>query len=198
MSKLWKTTILLIGGVLAVCAFAAPTMALGPSWGPTNTPHLLTSTSLGLAAHVAGAGSRGVICTHAQMSSQVLQLTRLTITGAAFASCHATGFAAGCTATVQSAGLPWLATPSLTGNVRVLGVQLAIQFETQPGTARGCVPTSLTVTGDLGGGNWVGPQHQIDFLGDVGLTTHILGVSGAWVTTVTGTLRDATQTLTIN
>lgn len=199
MKKLRHASVSLFGGVLIACAFTAPSMALGPSWGPTNTPHLLTATSLRFESHVTGVGTGGVLCTDTQMPSQVQQLTRLTVTSVTFATCHGTGSVAGCTTTVQPAGLPWLATPSLSGNVRILGIRLAIQFEARPGAPGSCAaPVSVTMTGELGGGVWVGAQHQIDFSGDVGLTTHVLGLAGGWVTTVTGTLRDVTQTLTIN
>jgi hypothetical protein len=198
MKKLRHVSVMLFGGVLAAGALATPSMALGPMWGPAGTQHLLTSTGFRLDAHIAGVGTAGATCAHTSMLSDVRAFTQLTVTDAAFVTCQGTGVTVNCTATVQASSLPWVAVPSTMTHVTLNGVQVAIKFENRPGTGTTCgLPTSMTVTGNLGGGMWTAAQHQIEFLNDTGLTTSVPGLLGTSVTTASGTLRDATQTLTL-
>jgi hypothetical protein len=195
MTTLWKATILLFGGALAACTFAASSMALGSNWGPVGTQHLLTSTSLRFDVHAAGAVV-GVLCNHTSMLTDVKEVTRLTVTDAAFVGCQGTGGVANCTATLQAGGLPWVVTPPHFNDVVLDGVQLTIQFENRPGTGACVLPSPVTITGSVGGGAWSSSQHQIEYSSDTGLTTHAPGLPGPAITTLTGILRDATQTLT--
>jgi hypothetical protein len=195
MSKPWKATALLIGAVLAACAFAAPTMALGPSWGTVGTQHLLTSANLGFDAHVTG-GIAGIRCAHTQMPTDVWQITRLTVTSVTFSGCQGTGTIANCTPTLQATGLPWTVTGPFPTNVVLDGVQILVLLENRPGAFCG-ISNPSSITGSVGGGNWAFAQHQIHYATDTGLTAHMPGLlTGPAVTTTTGTLRDATQTLT--
>jgi hypothetical protein len=197
MKKLWQTKATL-GGVLAVCALAAPSMASAASWGPLASPHLLTSTNFRLDAHVPDLGVGGVVCTHVTMPSAVRDGTRLTVTSATFANCHGTGLAGDCTPTLQSTNHPWTATGHSLANVTIDGVRIVIQFENRPATGLGCsLPSPVTATGRLDGGFWSIGAHQVHFSTDTGLTAHIPGFATPGIVTATATLRDATQTLTL-
>jgi hypothetical protein len=196
MTRLSQKRLILLGGVLAVCALA-PSMASAAGWGPLGTTHLLTATNLRFDAHVVGIGVGGAFCTDTRFHADVRDAARLTITNATFGTCHGTGLAVDCTPTMAATNFPWTATGASTSNITIEGVQVDIHFTNRPGDPNSCIaPSSVTSTGHLGGGLWDAAAHQVTYTNTTGLTAHIPGFGPA-VETTSGTLRDLTQSLTL-
>lgn len=190
--KLSKKSALLFMGVLAIAAFSVPSVASAASWGAIGTRHTLTSQNLGFT--VGAPVSGGSICNQATFEADVRSAAILTITSGTFTNCVGTGSAAGCTATVTGTGFHWSATGLTTSNVTIDGVNVDVLFE----GATGCSQNGqkVQVTGTLGGGIWSAASHHVTYTGATGTTAHFAGL-GSFPDTVTGTIRDDQQTLTL-
>jgi hypothetical protein len=194
MTKLSKKSMLLFAAVLSLSAFALPSMASATSWGPLGTAHTLTSTNLAFTVPAVAAGS---ICTNSRFHADVAAVasTTLTITAATFAGCTGTGSAGtGCTATATATNLDWAATGISTSNVTIDRVDVDVVF------AGSCMVSgsSVRVTGNLAGGVFTTAGHEVVYTNatGTGLTAHIPGL-GSFPATVSGTIRDDQQTLTL-
>ncbi len=196
MKKFSKKSVLLFAAVMALCAFAMPSMASASSWGVVGSEHTLDG-NLGFISDVSGIQSD---CTRVQVTLDVVSTAVIEITVATFSSCTASGASIGsCTVTSTGTNFPWTATARTTSDIQIHGVNIDVTFEQTPGGAGcGAAGVPLRITGTLSGARWTGNVfHEIDIPNAAtGLVTH--SVLGNNVTiTPTGTLRDTQQTLTV-
>jgi hypothetical protein len=180
-----KRSVVLFAGVMAVCAFAVPSMASAATWGPASSEQTLTSTDLFFTTDPGL--TTGSTCSVAQFTATVTA-TRLDITSATFDRCVGEAGLANCTATPVAQRLPWTATP--TTPVVIDGVHISVLFEHKPGVANCPAPGAIsTLTGNLQGGTFNDTTHTLHFLNATGLTSHLIGGASS-STTVTGTITD--------
>jgi hypothetical protein len=199
MKKFSKKSVLLFAAAMALCAFAMPSMASASSWGPIGTHHTLDSTDIGFTSDVTGAVS---MCERAQFTVTVTSTANIEIDGAAFSSCMLKAeplLAATCTATSTATGLPWTATARTTSDIQIHGVNIDVVT-----TGASCGPlTNQTtkITGTLAGARWLGNTgaRRIELAGTSGLVSHLPEVvgTGTFAITLTGTLTDTQETLTV-
>ena len=200
MSILSRKSALLVGGVLAVCAFAAP-MASGASWALIGTNHVLSSPDIAFTARY-GPTTLGSSCANTEFGVTVTSAAVLTVNSVAFRNCMGTFAAANCTKTMTPTGLPWTATAVLTTNIQIHDVDLDVLFANTPGAGSACalLGTSMRLTGTLTGGVWdpsaTGASRRITFNHAHGLTGHSAALGSApWYPT--GSFRDTTGTLDV-
>jgi hypothetical protein len=188
---------LLFVGVMAVCALAMPAMAGAASWTGTLGNHVFDgSNPANRLAFSVAAISSGSTCAVAQFPIDIRSASDAQATHATFINCMGVGNAVNCTATATGTNFPWTVTNPTTANVTIDGVDVDVNFENTPGNATACgVPGNVRVTGNLSGGAWTNPAHEITFTNATGTTAHTS--LGSFPATVTGTLRDTAQTLTM-
>jgi hypothetical protein len=199
MKKLSKRGSLLLGVLLAVCAFV-PALASAASFSPVGTTHQLTSNGLAFTAETGPLGVAGTRCAVSQFDSTVTNASTISISAARFDRCHGNGGAVNCTATVVPTGFPWTATAPNTTNIQIHNVNIDILFETTPGNPIDCPATGAKVllTGTLTGGSWDPVGNTLTLRAESGLTAHYLGTAFApSSTTVTGDVTDPANTLRI-
>jgi hypothetical protein len=193
MTKFSKKSALLFAAVMALAAFALPAGASATGWeqdGAGTTAHTLTSTNL--AFDVGAPASAGSVCTNSRFHTDLVGTT-LTVTSASFAGCSGTGAnGSGCSVVATPTNFHWTSTAPALTNVTVSGVNVDVAYS---GTCA-LNGRTVSVTGALTGGTWTNSTHQGVFAADTGLTAHT-GLFGALPATVTGTLRDDQQTLTV-
>jgi hypothetical protein len=176
--------------VAVVCALAMPSMASGASWGVVGTTHVLDSSNLSFSVP---AITVGWICTASQFHVDVTSAARLTVTSATFDSCHGSGTAGGgCAATFKATLLPWTITGPSTTNIQAHGLHFDLRFD---GTCQ-AAGLDLTVTGTATQGTWDAAAHQITFASAPGL--ELFSADENHPVTMSGTIRDTTQTLTLS
>ncbi len=199
MRKCWKQGVLLCSAVVAVCAFAMPSMATAASWGVIGTEHTLDSPNLGFTMTDPILGPITSLCFESSLTADVTSAAALRITHATFRNCTSTGPSIGdCTATPVATTLPWTATGVTSTNVQIHGIHLDWRFETKPGSAQNSCANvhnqSIVWTGTLTGGHWTGNgagQHEIVFSGADGVVAHgIFGIDNNIAVTWSGTFRD--------
>ncbi len=188
MKKFSKKSVVLFAGVMAVCAFALPSMASALSWAPVGgADHALTSTNLSFATE--GAASIGSSCAQSSLTAVVISGATAHITGSSFTNCMGIGAAQPCTATPVGSNFPWVATP--TNPVVIDRIHVSVVFENTPGAGSACpVPITVTLTGNLTAGAFNNVEHGITLAGATGLVGHSAGQPTA-ATTVAGTIRDS-------
>jgi hypothetical protein len=191
----------LLIAAIAVYAFAVPSMASAASWAVVGTTHVLDSSNFSFIAH--DPLNAGASCAQSQFHADVRSGAVLTITTATFNGCTGTAGAVDCAVTMRATRLAWSATAIAENDLRIDGVHLDAHFQNKPGDPTACaLPTDVTVTGNLSGGGghstWDFFAHQMTFTGASGLTAHVGDAIGSFSATVTATIRDTTQTLTIN
>jgi hypothetical protein len=192
LKKLSKKSFLLIGAAMVLAAFVMPSMASAVVWEPLGSEHTLDSSNLSFV--VGGALPAGSACAISQFTLDVRSTTTLTITSATFDNCTGTGAnGTGCVTTAKATKLPWTATATSTDNIQIHGVHVDVSFASGNCTL---VNNNVTLTGTLGGGTWDPLAHQVTFSADTGLTSH--SALGSAPATVTGTIRDTQQTLTLS
>jgi hypothetical protein len=204
MKKFSKKGVLLFAAAMALCAFV-PSMASAASWGVVGSEHTLDAASatspLGFRNDANGVTSD---CQRAQFTTNVASAAAAEITSASFTGCTLTGPAALiglCTATSTATNLPWTATAVTTSNIQIHGIDIDVSLENHPG-GTGCAVAGLQlrVTGTLTNARWNGNaanQHEILLDGAHGLVSHSALGNGQQMT-LTGTIRDTQQTLTVN
>jgi hypothetical protein len=179
--------------ILPAGAIALPSSAAASSWAVIGTTHSLTSTNLTFTAHL-GFGTIGSSCATSRFDADVLSASTLTITNATFVGCTGTGAAADCTITKRGTSFPWRLTILL---FRWDNAHMDEYYEDKPGgppcNGRGATSTWV---GDLSGGDWDPLFHQLTYANATGMTAS--SAFGHGPATVTGTIRDDTQTLTVN
>jgi hypothetical protein len=172
-------------------------MAAG--WGVLGTTHALdVPLQFSFTQHT-GAGASFYSCSGMQLHVNVVSSAALAVTAASFRSCTSLGESGHCAVTAVPTGLPWTVTGSTTSNIQIHGLRLDLRFDTLfPGGSPICFfeTQAPTVTGTLSGGTWDAAEHQVTFANDSGLFVH--SGAGTFVSTVSGSLRDTTQTLTLN
>ena len=171
-----KKSMLLLGAVMALCAFVLPSVASAASWTPVGTTDgRLDSSNFGFSIPAIVSGTS---CTATTFSITVDSAAVATVTGASLANCHGdVGSGVGCTLTTAGTGFPWRATAVDTTNVQIHGMDLDIYFETTPGTLNECANTGLQIrlTGTATAS--FTPSGRIaDLSGATGLTAHVPGV----------------------
>ena len=191
-----KKSMLLLGSVLALCAFVLPSVASAASWSPVGTTDgRIDSGNLGFSI----AGPSGSSCTASSFTGVVHTASVATITGASFANCHSNlGAGVGCTTTATGTNFPWRLTPTDTTRIEIHGVDIDVYFETTPGNPGGCAQTGLNLrlTGTLIASFTPGPPRVFDFNGASGLSAHIGPPSN--VTLAMSTRGQATTTGLLN
>jgi hypothetical protein len=174
-----KKSMLLLGAVLALCAFVLPSVASAASWSPVGTTDgRLDSSSFGFSIPVTGSGT---FCTSSTFSVSVDSATVATVTGVSIANCHGdVGSSVGCTMTTTPTNLPWRATAVNTTNIQVHGLDMDVSFEQTPGTLGECANQGLQIrlTGTATASFTPGAAGSriADFGGATGLIAHIPGV----------------------
>jgi len=197
MKKLSKKSVLLFASVMALCAFAMPSMASAASWGTINTNHVLDSPDLAFNAPLLGGGSS---CANSSFNTDVRSAAVLTVTSGTFTNCSGTGGNANCAVTVTPTGFPWLGTGVSQTDLRIDRVNIDVVFN---GPAPCAVPgVKISLTGTLGTGAasesaWDVLAHQVTLTNTHGLTAHVVGTATSVPTTVNGRIRDTAQTLTL-
>jgi hypothetical protein len=188
---------MLFVGVMAVCALAMPAMAGAASWTGTLGTHVFDgSNPANRLAFSVAAISSGSTCAVAQFDIDVLSSSDGVVTAAGFQNCMGVGNAVNCTATATGTGFPWTVRNPTTTNVTVNSVDVDVNFENTPGNPTACgVPGNVRVTGNLTNGAWTNGPHEITFTNATGTNAHTS--LGTFPATVTGTLRDTAQTLTM-
>jgi hypothetical protein len=190
LKKVSKKSMLLLGAVLALCAFVMPSMASAESWVGSGDIH---SANLGFQSF--GAVPSTSACNAVTFNTTVDNAAVLTITTASFSRCHGSGgMAIGCTVTATGTKFPWRATAVSTSDIRIHDVHIDVRFETTPpagGTACNANGRDVTLTGTLGAG--FGTQtvfnpatKTVVFTNTTGLTAHVLGVIPNLATVVNG------------
>ena len=183
-----KQSMLLLGAVMALCAFVLPSVASATSWSPVGTTDgRLDSSNLGFSIPAINSGTA---CSAATFSVTVDTATVATVTGVSIANCHGVvGGPVGCTMTATATNLPWRATAVDTTNIQIHGFDLDVSFETTPGTLNECANSSLnmrltgTVTASFAPG--AAGSRTADFTGATGLIAHVSGV-GSFATAAVG------------
>ncbi|MCW2993518.1 MAG: hypothetical protein JWQ18_1013 [Conexibacter sp.] len=184
---------LVVAAIAAAAALSAvPSATQAASWGVLGSRHTLTSQNLSFS--VGAPISGGTVCGQVTLEADVRSARVVTVTSASFTGCVGTGSYAGCTGTVAATALPWSVTGITTSNITIDGFNLDWLWE----GATGCSQNGQKIqsTGTLSGGVWSGASHHVTFTGATGTTDHFAGL-GSFPETVTGTLRDDQQTLTL-
>jgi hypothetical protein len=208
MKKFSKKSVLLFAAAMALCAFAMPSMASASSWGLVPSHHTLTSPDIGFINDSTVDGTITSMCTSSTFTTRVVSTANIEIDTASFNGCtlSAGAIIGQCTATAGPTNLPWTATAVSTSNVQIRGVNIDVFLENRPGGAA-CAGAGATIriTGTLAGGEWTGNganQHEVLLTTGTGaraasgLVSHSALGAGLPIT-VTGTVRDAQQTLTV-
>jgi hypothetical protein len=186
---------ILATAILATCALAAPSTGSAANWDVVGTTHTLDASTF---SFFAGGGiTAGATCATARFHTHVRSSAVLSITGASFSGCVATGSISACSVLFTATQFPWSATAIAENNLRIDGVHLGVLF-----TGASCtLPTNSTLTGSIigsvpGTSTWDFFSHTMTFNNATGMTTHLPGLATI-PTTVTSALRDTSQTLTI-
>ena len=202
MKKLSTKGILRFAGAMAACAFVLPSVALASSWGPIGGPdHVLDSPNIGFVGVFSGEGVTSR-CTSSSFTATVRSAADMQITAGSFNGCTWSGASVGnCTMTWTPTGFPWTATAVTTSNLQIHNIDIDVTFENAPGTGASCFGffpgAKATFTGTLTGGNWTGGgQHSLDFNSSTGLLWH-WAVGNNIPFTLTASLSDTRQTLTV-
>jgi hypothetical protein len=194
MKDLSQKGVLLFGAVLAVCAFAVPSVTSAASWATIGTTHKLFWSKLAFDSLTAPADTTiGASCAASEFDADIVDADTIEITNGSFQNCRGldTAVTAGCTATLTGTQFPWTMTAPTTGDVRIHGIRVDVRFEQLPSTTACNVPTMvLTWTGTLGGGNWDPATRRVTFVSDAGTSIHSsIGTTSA---TVGGVITDTT------
>jgi hypothetical protein len=199
MKKLSRRSVLLLGAVLAVCAFAVPSSASAASWdGGGTVTHQLFSNNFGFT--IESPQVFGSSCANSEFDVDVVSAAALRITGARFLNCRGTGIGVNCTLTPTGRNFPWTATASSTTTIGIDGVHVSLVYENHPdGTACSVNGLATTLTGNLTGGSWdpsaTGANRRVTFRNAPGTTMHsALGSNAGFVT---GDFRDTAGTLNL-
>ena len=191
----------LLAVIIAAAALALPSFASALSWGPVGTTHVLDSSDLEVTFHFT-TGPIGVACTGAQLHVDVVSPSDVTVTNLLFPKdCHGTDGGTGCTVTAKATRLHWTMTGSTTTDIQIHGIHIDWLFETAPPPDPTPCPlagVTITTTGTLRGGIWDHAEHELTFRKPTttGLTSS--GPSSVAPTTISGTFRDTTQSLTLS
>ncbi len=195
MKKFSKKSVVVFAGVMAVCALAFPSMASALNWAPVGgADHQLTSTSFSFITEPLI--SVGASCAHLSLTGVVDSTSDMTITATSFTNCMGIGQAQPCTATPVGRGFPWTATA--TSPVVIHRISVTVNLENTPGAASACpAPVTVTLTGPLGVGVFNNVEHGTSMLPPA-TGTGLSGHPGNLSVTVSGTIRDDRQTLTLS
>ena len=197
MKTLCQKGVLLFGAVLAVCAFAIPSMASAASWSPLGTTRILEDTNL-VTTRSAPVHSTE-LCESVLYDADFISPGVVLITTATYLNCVGLDTATGCTVTATGTRFPWTMTAPTTTNIQIHGVHIDVRYETRP--PAGSTPCALnglseTVTGTLTGGSWdpsaTGANRRVTFNNDSGLTVH--SALGSSPVLVSSTMRDLSGT----
>jgi hypothetical protein len=177
MKKTMTKSTLLFASIMALAAFAMPSMASAANWGPFNTNHTLNGyiyVSTGaLYNTVSCSGSLGVHV-RAPVAST------LDITSASFSSCSVSiGQGVDCNVTATASGLPWTAIGTSTSDVRINVTDMTFTYSQKPGGPSCTLSGGVGhVSGTLTGGAWSAAAHKVTYASDPGLSVNF--GSGPW------------------
>ena len=193
MKSFSQRGLLLFGVMLVVSAFVVPAMASAASWSQVGTTHQLFSPNLAFTAHTGPLGDAGSSCAGSEFDADVASANTLVITSGRFSNCTGTQNASNCVATPVQTGV-WTATATDTTNIQIHNVAVDVFFEGTPGVclANGA---SVLLTGTLRGGSWNPTSNEAFFTNATGLSAHFIPNNITSSTTVTGTIRDTSNTL---
>jgi hypothetical protein len=172
-----KKSLLVLGVVLALCAFVLPSVTSAASWTPVGTTDgRIDSGNIGFSV---AALNSGMSCPASSFSVTVDSATVATITNASFGpNCMGdVGGSLGCTVTWVGTNFPWRATGIDTTRIEIHGIEIDINFETTPSTLNECPNNGLKIrlTGTLTA-SYTPAAHTFDFNGATGLVSHFPGV----------------------
>ena len=171
-----KRNMLLLGAVMALCAFVLPSVASAASWTPVGTTDgRLDSGNFGFSIPALASGTA---CTSSTFGVTVDSAAVATVTGVSINNCHGDiGSGVGCTLTTTATNLPWRATAVNTTNIQVHGLEMDVSFVQTPGTLGECANDGLPIriTGTATASFTAGGRIA-DFNGATGLVVHIPGV----------------------
>jgi hypothetical protein len=177
-----KKSMLLLGAVMALCAFVLPSVASAASWAPVGTTDgRIDSANLGFS--VGPPLNSGSSCRVSSFSVTVHSAAVATITGGSFAGCHGdVGLGVGCTTTATGTNFPWRVTPVDTTRIEIHGVDIDVHFETTPGTLNECATNgnNIRLTGTVIASFTPAagpPNRRFDFEGATGLFADVAGAS---------------------
>lgn len=191
---------LLVLAAMAACALIAPSTGSAANWAVVGTTHVLDSSNFSFLA--GGALNAGAACTRSQFHVDVQSGSNLTFTSSSLLNCTGTAGATGCQVTMTRTQT-WSAIATASNNLRLTGVRIDALFEDRPGSPGSCaLPTTVVLTGDVSGSTagtstWDFFSHTLTFNNAPGLTAHVGAGIGSFPATMTGALRDTTQTLTL-
>jgi hypothetical protein len=194
--------VLLFVAVVAVGAFALPSMASASSWAAIGTEHTLESLDFGFTSMTV-VGSITAQCTRSSLTATVSSAQALEITTGTFGgSCTAFGPNIGtCLWSAVGTRFPWTATAVTTSNVQIHGVFIDVTFlQTPSNTCFFIQNANFTITGTVSNGFWTGNgggQHSFFYANASGLVSHS-GLGNNVPVALRGTFRDTAATLTVN
>ncbi len=171
-----EKSMLLLGVVMALCAFVLPSVASAGSWAPVGTTNgRIDSGNLGFSVPATGSGTA---CTASTLSVTFHSASLATIAGVSFANCHGNvGNGIGCTTTATGTHFPWRMTPNDTTRIAIHGLEIDVSFETTPGTLGECAytGTNIRLTGTMVASFTPGAPgaRTFDFGGATGLLAHV-------------------------
>jgi hypothetical protein len=197
MKKMSTKGALLFGAVMAICAFALPSMASAASWSVVGTTHQLVSTNLVIDPTTSPVSWT---CADSELDVDVASAATLEITGASFRACGGLQGGAGCLVTTTGTRFPWTVTAPTTTNIQIHGIHIDARFENNGGFACPVAGLTFTVTGTLSGGTWdpsaTGASRRITLNQETGTTSHT-SVGSPIPTEIGGTFRDTAGTLNL-
>jgi hypothetical protein len=209
MKKFSARSGLLFGVVLAVCAFAVPSMASAASWAGLGTHQLFSPNLQFSAVEPAPVGLVGSSCADSQFDAHVVNAAVVEITGVRFLRCtggagfSGTGAQDDCTVTATGTNFPWTATARTTTDIQIHQIDVDVRFEVNPAGGTCTVAgNTARVTGTLTSGSFdpsaTPANRRITFTSAPGLTAHVLGTGLNAPAAVTGQFRDTTSPFTLN
>jgi hypothetical protein len=142
MKMVVKKSVLLLGVVLALCAFTLPSVASAASWSPAGTTDgRIDVSTFGFSNPVPG---WGMSCAATSFGVTVDSAAVATITSASFVNCYGDlGALRGCTVTAVGTNFPWRTTAVTTTNIQIDGFDVDLGFETTAGTLDECAFNGL-------------------------------------------------------
>jgi hypothetical protein len=172
MKKTMTKSTMLAASIMALAAFAMPSMASAANWGPVNTNHTLTGTFIPTWAEGGGPPNTNFVCTASLgVHTRLPASSTLDITSATFPSCQGDwGQGSTCKVTAIASGLPWTATGTSTSDVRINVTDITATYSNFPNsTSCAVVGRVRHFSGTVTGGAWSAAAHSLTYSLDPGL-----------------------------
>jgi hypothetical protein len=172
MKKTMTKSALLFASIMALAAFAMPSMASAATWGPNTFNHTLTGSFIPTTVLT----NSNFICNSSLVvHARVPASSTLDITSATFSSCHGNvGIGADCNVTAVASGLPWTANGTSTSDVQINITDIAATYSNDPAHPGQCTVIGRVahLSGTLTGGAWTAANHKVTYASDPGLSSN--------------------------